>query len=90
MLDRENPNVARIAQRGWALVSALRERLAEGRKPTRDEAQIYQEVVFYLLYDRFEDAFERVMTAPVVDFYDDFVARARSYLHLPLLSNSNA
>ena len=54
-----------------------------------DEAQIYQELVFYLLYDRFEAELEDAITSPVVDFYGDFRTRARDYLsRLPTFDTS--
>ncbi len=80
VLDRENPNVVKIAERGGSLAKTLQARLADGRQPRPDEVQLYQELVFYLLYDRFETRFESAMTAPVVDFYGDFVTQARFFL----------
>ena len=79
-LDRENPNVVKIAERAESLAMTLRARLTEGVKPSTKDAQLYQELVFYLLYDRFEARFELAMTAPEVDFYDDFLEQARFYL----------
>ena len=81
-LDRENPNVVKIAERAESLSMTLRSRLTEGVKPSTEDAQLYQELVFYLLYDRFEARLERAMTAPEVDFYDDFLEQARFYVSL--------
>ena len=38
--------------------------------------------MFYLLYDRFEARLESAMTAPEVEFYDDFLEQARFYVSL--------
>ena len=81
-LDRENPNVVKIAERAESLAMTLRSRLSEGVKPSTEDARLYQELVFYLLYDRFEARLERAMTAPEVDFYDDFLEQARFYVSL--------
>jgi transcriptional regulator with AAA-type ATPase domain len=79
-LDRENPNVVKIAARAESLARTLKQRLQKGSRPTRDDVQVYQEVVFYLLYDRFEAKLENAMTAAEIDFYSDFAAQARAYL----------
>ena len=79
-LDRENPNVVKIAERAESLAMRLRARLTEGVEPPREDAQLYQELVFYLLYDRFEARLERAMTAPIVEFYAEFQEQARFYL----------
>ncbi|GMR23857.1 MAG: sigma 54-interacting transcriptional regulator [Acidobacteriota bacterium] len=81
-LERENPNVVKIAERAESLAMTLRAHLAEGVSPSTEDAQLYQELVFYLLYDRFEARLDRAMTASVVDFYPDFVEQARFYLSI--------
>ncbi|TDI37554.1 MAG: sigma-54-dependent Fis family transcriptional regulator [Acidobacteria bacterium] len=79
-LDRENPNVVKIAARAEPLARSLKKRQSDGQKPTEEEHRLIEEVVFYLLYGRFEQAFERAMAQPDVTFYDDFVKAARDYL----------
>ena len=79
-LDRENPNVVKIAERAESLAMKLRGRLAEGVAPAVDDAQLYIEVVFYLMYDRFDARLARSLATTEVDFYEDFVDQARFYI----------
>ncbi len=79
-LDRENPNVVKIAARAEPLVRSLKNRQSDGQKPTEEEHRLIEEVVFYLLYGRFEEAFERAMSKPDAAFYGDFAKAAHDYL----------
>ncbi len=79
-LDRKNPNVVKIAARAEPLARSLKKRQSDGQKPTEEEHRLIEEVVFYLLYGRFEEAFERAMAKTDVAFYGDFVKAARDYL----------
>ena len=65
-LDRQNPNVVKIAARAEPLMRSLEKRQSLGQKPTEEEHRLIEEVVFYLLYGRFEEAFERAMSKPDV------------------------
>src|SRR5688572_19503584 len=49
---RESSNVSQIGQRADALVCAARERLANDVKASADELELYEELVFYVLYHR--------------------------------------
>src|SRR5881409_2949782 len=51
----QNPNVARLAERATTLAALLRERLAAGAEPAESDRVLYEDVVLYLLYTRFED-----------------------------------
>lgn len=79
-LDRQNPNVVKSAEKAESLAMTLRARLAEGSRPSRDDGQLYEEVVFYLLYNRFEAELATAMTVSEVAVYDDFVTQARFFL----------
>ena len=79
-LDRHNPNVVKIAARAEPLMRSLEKRQSNGRKPTEEEHGLIEEVVFYLLYGRFKEAFEQAMSKPDVAFYGDFAKAARDYL----------
>ena len=81
-LDRKNPNVVKVAERAESLAMTLRARLVEGQKPSIDDTQLYLELVFYLLYDRFRERLESAMSAPEVVFYDDFLEQARFYVSI--------
>src|SRR3954469_5959460 len=77
-LALENPNEERITERATALAEALRERLAGGGRATAEELDIYQDVVLYLLYYRYEARLFAAMQAgsrrPDFGFYTEFAA----------------
>jgi len=77
---RENPNVVEIAGRAEPVVKRLHHRLGEGSRPTDEELRLYEELVFYVLYYRFEDGFERAMTNPDVRFYGELAKAASFFL----------
>ncbi len=52
-----NPNVARINERVEKMAERLRTRLASGARPNKKEAGLYQELIVYLLYNRYEGEF---------------------------------
>ena len=79
-LDLHNPNVVKIAARAEPLVRSIRKRIDEGGALTDEEQRPYEELVFYLLYGRFQEAFERAIAKPDVAFYGNFVRSARDYL----------
>src|SRR5687768_3276079 len=59
-----NVNVARLGERADALAMATRERLAAGERGTQQEMQLYEELVFYVLYHRFRERFEQLIEEP--------------------------
>jgi hypothetical protein len=57
-----NPNVPKLGALAEARVAALRDRLAAGARATARELALYQSLVFYTLYQRYEKAwFELVV-----------------------------
>src|SRR3954447_25691290 len=82
-LALENPNEERITERATALAEALRERLAGGGRATAEELDIYQDVVLYLLYYRYETRFFAVMQdagrRPDFGFYTEFAAHCERF-----------
>ena len=62
-LERFNPNVRKLADRTESLAKTLRERLPRGKGPTESEAELYEDLVSYLLYYRYEEELEKAMTA---------------------------
>jgi hypothetical protein len=54
-------NVARIGERATALAERTRERLAGGARPRTDEGPLYDALVLYALYDRFQPDFYRLI-----------------------------
>ncbi len=53
-LAGENPNEVRIAERSAALAEGLRERLKGGARARAEDLELYQDVVLYLLYYRYQ------------------------------------
>src|SRR2546430_15745340 len=58
----QNPNIARLGERAAAPAATLRERLAAGAEPAASHRGLYEDVVLYLLYTRYEnDLFDLVV-----------------------------
>ncbi len=84
-LGRENANVATLAARAEALVSQLCSRVGGLERPSPSESQLYEELVFQVLYHRYARDFDRAMGGCNVSFFDAFAADAHAYLRgLPL------
>jgi transcriptional regulator with AAA-type ATPase domain len=81
---KREATITAIAARCDALVQTLRERLREGARPSRDEQQLYDDVIIYFLYERYREAIlgliERGEAATRVDFYPRFRSDAVTYL----------
>jgi hypothetical protein len=75
-LDRRNANVVKLGARAEAVANPLRGRLASGRHFSAGDGRLYEELVFYILYYRFEDDFGRAMNEPSVRFYEAFCREA--------------
>jgi DNA-binding NtrC family response regulator len=83
-LDRQNPNVVKLATRAEAMASAIRKRLATGGKPSPSDARLFEELAFYVLYYRFEEDFGGAMADPAVRFYERFCREALGLLAPPV------
>ena len=84
-VDRYSPNVSALAERAAALLETLRQRLGQGVAPRpsaesgEGEVDLYEDLVLYHLYYRFEESFEKAMTGSV-SFYEEFADTARAFL----------
>lgn len=80
---KRDATIEAIAVRCGALVETLRARLRDAR-PSRDDLQLYDDVVIYFLYERYREAIlgliERGEAATRVDFYPRFRADVSTYL----------
>lgn len=85
-LDRQNPNVVKLAARAEAVAKPIRARLASGEKLSASDARLYEELVFYVLYYRFEEDFGRAMEDAAVRFYEPFCREALGLLAPPASS----
>jgi transcriptional regulator with AAA-type ATPase domain len=86
----QNPNELRIAERAAALAEALRERLAGKGRATPAELDLYQDLVAYVLYYRYQARLYDVIVRdardaggrrrPDFSFYADFAADYERFL----------
>ena len=97
-----NPNVPGIAAKALELAEGMRARLVSAKTPaskrsaaSRVELDLYRDLVFYLLYSRFElRLFEGIyrqegeMRPSAFGFYREFLADLERYLDLPALRES--
>ncbi len=51
--EGERENIHRLIDRGEPIAERMRNKLIEGAKPLRDELSLYEDLVLYLLYDRY-------------------------------------
>src|SRR5437867_3320161 len=87
----QNPNVARLAERAAGLAALLRERLAAGAEPAEADRVLYEDVVLYLLYTRYEDDLLDLVVKAAdggdggrrAPFYEKFRADCQHFLALP-------
>ena len=87
----QNPNIARLGERAAALAATLRERLAAGAEPAASDRGLYEDVVLYLLYTRYENDLFDLVVQPAdasdagrrVPFYEKFRADCQHFLDLP-------
>jgi len=81
------PNVFALRERAGALAEQLAGRLAESPKPSASDLQLYEDVVVYLLFTRYDDNLyelldPRAATAPVA-FYRRFHQDVARLLQTP-------
>jgi len=81
------PNVFGLRERAGALSERLAARLAQQPKPSAEDLQLYEDVVIYLLFARYDDDFyrlidERAATTPV-GFYRKFRQDVERLLQAP-------
>ncbi len=86
-LDRRNPNVVKLEARATAAANEIREKFSSGTSPTDSERRLFEELVFYTLYYRFEEEFYRAMTEPSVRFYEPFCREAVRFLSARISSH---
>ncbi len=79
-LDRRNPNVVKLEARATAMANGIRAKLSSGSRSTDSDSRLYEELVFYVLYYRFEEEFSRAMVESSVRFYEPFCREALGFL----------
>ncbi len=96
-ISTDHPNVGKLLDRCEHLAEATREKLKRDT-PSRDDLQLYEDLVLFVLYYRFRDAFGEVIesassgpTAPsLAACYARFVKAARHFLLPPHFAMSNS
>jgi sigma-54 interacting transcriptional regulator len=82
-----HPNVERLAQSAEELAAAMRARLVAGASATSAERQLYEDIVLYAIYSRYENAFYALTelgAAPgPVEFYAAFRGDLEHFLAVP-------
>jgi len=74
-------HIKAISAKCVALVETLHARMRGGTRPSGDERQVYEDLIVYFLYDRYEGDFYRlVVSGGRADFYPRFRADASTYL----------
>jgi len=89
--EQERPNVTRINERTEALVLEIRGRLDSGGKLSRDEFQLYNELVEYLLYQRYrksladlaDESLKNPAKSRPAPFWQPFLGDYQRLLSLP-------
>ena len=90
-LDGLHPNLPALSRRVEELAAALRARLAAGPVPGRQDLELYETLIRYLLYARYEDDWYALVdrgeaggpTTVAVARYAEFEADVRHFLQLP-------
>ncbi len=93
--DGQNPNLGRLEAAARGLGERARERIVSGRKPAADEAALYEDLVLYALYSRYEAEWRAVLDRDgerprPVACWDAFRAEIERDLALPGLPRPDA
>ena len=84
---KHNPNVNKLGERSLDLADGIRSRLTPQVKLKAEERDLYDDLVLYLLYYRYEDDYKAIITEKAgggrVRFHSKFARDAQHYLGLP-------
>jgi len=90
-VDGDRPNLSLLRERVEALAGDLRDRLARGERGSEEELLLYEDLVLYLIYHRFQQrynelilqAHQRSPAAGEVPFWEAFLQEAKHFLRVP-------
>ncbi|HEV8604589.1 MAG TPA: sigma 54-interacting transcriptional regulator [Tepidisphaeraceae bacterium] len=93
-LEGERPNIAALSAKAEELAEAMRSRLEGGQKLSGGEAEAYQDLVFYILYQRTRHKLNDLIvatsaSAPAtastrkVDFYREYLGQLGHFFDVP-------
>ena len=94
-LDGMNPNLTRLESAAGELSTRVRERIAGGVKPSADEAALYEDLVLYYVYARYEREWRATLDRDAerprpVACWDAFAEEIQQLLALPGLPKPDA
>jgi transcriptional regulator with AAA-type ATPase domain len=94
-LDGVNPNLLRLEAAARELRERARDRIVRGIKPAADEAALYEDVVLYSVYSRYERDWRATLDRDTerprpVACWDDFAEEIQRDLALPGLARPDA
>jgi transcriptional regulator with AAA-type ATPase domain len=94
-LDGMNPNLARLESSAREPLLRARERLAGGAKPAAEEAALYEDLVLYCIYARYEREWRATLDRDAerprpVACWDAFAEEVQHFLALPGLPKPDA
>ena len=84
--DVQNPNIGRLRARVERLARTIRERLVAGSAASDADRLLYEDVVLYLLYSRYEDDWWALITSAKGDrgnCWERFRLDVEHWLHVP-------
>ncbi len=87
-MPEERANLVAIGRRMEEHASRLRDRLIAGARPGKGDLEIYENLVLFMLYERFTERLRELVLESArgglkdkrLDFYAEFVAAAKEYL----------
>ena len=89
-LDGDRQNIRRLRDRGEQLAETMRGRILEGQNATKEELELYQDLVLYLVYQRLREKLHEVITGDhpkgglrKIDFYRQFQEEYDHFVYHP-------
>ena len=90
-VDEDRPNLSLLRERVEALTGNLRERLAKGERGSEEELLLYEDLVLYLVYHRFQQRYHDLIlqahqgrpAAKEKPFWEAFFQEATHFLKVP-------
>ncbi len=89
-LEGERPNIAALSAKAESLAESIRSRLAAGQRATPTEIDAYQDLVFYILYQRTRHKLNDYLIAASanlatrkVDFYREYLGQLEYFFEIP-------
>ena len=90
-MREDHPNVTTLSQRSRKLADALADRLAQGARPSKSDAELYEDLAIYVLYHLCREDFEEVLQESGSDtggvspfgFHAEYERQAKRYFNAP-------